>query len=218
MKGRCRFSLIDGIRFSGIAWLALVLSACAGSSMVPEDHFYRLPAIKQTDSLKLPPLFNRLGVAEPEADGLYRERAAMYVESDRPLELKRYHYRHWVYSPPVLIQQYLHDYLQASKVAGVVVKYSGDQDVDEIIGGRILRFERLVGNTQAEVLVTLELYLQQSSDDNGADGPALIFNKQYSRQLAVKDNAFYSSAELFGEALQQIFQQFVEDAVALRNS
>ena len=54
-----------------------------------------------------------------QADGLYRERAILYSENE--IEIKQYHYHHWVDSPSRLLQEHLADMLSSSGISKIVL-------------------------------------------------------------------------------------------------
>ena len=196
-----------------VAVLSVVLTSCAGSAKVPEDHFYRLPVITLSANGDAPQLSGRIEIEEPETDGLYRERSIMYLDVNRPLEIKQYHYRHWMYRPGLLVQQYLLEYFQKRYPDKPVIKYTASGNADNIIGGRVVRFERVIGNSQTEILVELKLHLKKNKNSLNSVKPEVLHEEIYSRKIIAKGNSFHTTAEVFGEALQQIFQQFSTDAV-----
>ncbi|MCK5092731.1 MAG: hypothetical protein KAR30_09415, partial [Gammaproteobacteria bacterium] len=85
--------------FVGPAWLTILLSfmlvACGSQPPVPEDRFYRLPDIqhKQTDAKPISITLSKpVKLERIDTEGLYQERAILYIDNSYPLELRRYHY------------------------------------------------------------------------------------------------------------------------------
>ena len=87
----------------------LGLVGCVSQTSVPEDHYYRLPEIKPEKTLSQPILNGAIGIAQLRAEGLYLERTLLYIDPTQPLEVRRYHYRHWIKVPT----QLLHDSMLA---------------------------------------------------------------------------------------------------------
>jgi len=186
--------------------MPLIVMGCAGRTTVPDDHFYQLPeilpAIKQEAHL----INGTLGIAPLRSDGLHRERAILYVNSDHPLELHRYRYHHWTDSPPRLVQESLLKYLRETRIAANVSRHTPGMQADGLIRGRLAQFKRIIDNNDIKVSVTLEL---EYGDQHNPGANRL--NREYSALIPLKDSSLHSSIEGFGKALQQIYDAFLED-------
>lgn len=184
----------------------LLLAACVGGQPpVPEDRFYRLPETDGSEHFAEALLNGTVGIARLSADGLHHERAVLYIESERPLEIRRHHYFYWSDSPPRLIQAHLLDYLRAVGVGERVVPYDPALRMDHVISGRLLRFERLLGAQGPAVAVSLELQL----DARGDGGPARIGTYSVTRPVA--DGSVNAAVQGFGAALEEIYGRFVAE-------
>lgn len=179
------------------------LSACSlGGGGAPQVHYYRLPAIiveKQPQ-----PHYSEILIRPVKASGLYHERAILYSTKEKPLELKRYHYRFWAQAPTELIHQALYQGLTASGLAKQVSRKPARQSPDIIIGTRIISFERVMEGSQVEVRVVLEVALRRETGEGH-------WTKQYQSTQQLHTTAMHSSAEAFGRALQEITSLLVED-------
>lgn len=181
-----------------------LLVGCAGHTTVPDDHFYNLPDISPAKIFDKPLIDLTIGVGQLRSDGLHGERAILYIDSHRPLELHRYHYHHWKDSPSRLIQQGLLQYLRESNLAVNIVRYDPGIPPDGIISGTLLHFERIIGTDDIKVDVALELeYNNQKLKQT--------WHKEYRVTLPIKNSSLHSTIEGFGSALQQIFDIFTED-------
>ncbi len=78
----------------------LILTSCVNQPPLPTDHYYRLRVAQDINSDK--EIVNSISVIVFQADGLYRERAILYSENE--IEVKQYHYHHWIDSPNRLLQ------------------------------------------------------------------------------------------------------------------
>lgn len=172
---------------------------------VPEDRFYRLPVpdpVAETG----PAVDGTVGVARLYADGLHNERALLYVRAERPLELHRHHYDYWVESPPRMLQQHLLEYLRAIEFAPRVIRHDAGADVDYVVSGRLLRFERLVGKAgSSAVAVSLELALEPRA----ASGPGQV--RTYSVVRPVADESIYAAVQGFARALEEMYARFAAE-------
>jgi len=181
-----------------------LMAGCAGRTKVPDDHFYQLPEFLPTRIFNDHVINTTIAVAPLRSDGLHGERAILYVNSNRPLELHRYHYHHWTESPPRLIQESLLKYLRQSSLVSNVVRYDPGENIDCMINGTLHHFERIVDADGIKVEVVLEL--EYSNQD-----PGKTWHKEYSVTLPIKNASLHSTIEGFGSALQQIFDTFIND-------
>lgn len=185
--------------------LAGVLAGCARQAPVPANHFYRLAVAPPKTALAKPVLSGVLGVAPPVAHGLRGERAMLYVDARRPLEVRRYHYHFWVDTPPRLLQQQLIAYLRAAHVARQVVSSDSSAGTRELVTGRLLRFERLQGADGVQAVVAMELDLQ-----GGRSGNVRRIGV-YRAEVRARDRSMYASVEAFNQAVARVYAAFVRD-------
>ena len=194
-----------GVRLYVALMLLLSMNiACVNRSQVPTDHYYRLPEVAASHVTIQAPV-ERLGVARLVADGLHSERAILYIDRTQPLEVRRYHYHHWVQAPPDLIRDYLVDYLRAIRMARTVVRYRAGATVDGVIFGRLIRFERIVDGNDYRVDVAIELGVKRGNTNPHG------WEKQYSAIVNSKGSSMHDTVQAFGDALNKIYHDFVAD-------
>ncbi len=186
-------------------WLVLIfiLSSCAQSPPVPDDHFYRmpwthadLPMVKLTDGV--------IFVDNFIADGLYRERALIHAVDRSGLELKQYHYHHWIDTPARMLRDQLIRYLTESNVAVQVVDDS-TIPYDIAIFGKIRSFERHKHGINDRIKVELEFRV----DKTGERLPISVLT--YNVQIDVHEDSMNEVVSAYGVALSQLFAQLLED-------
>jgi len=181
------------------------LASCSlGGGSVPQDHYYRLPEIKLSAQQTV---FDRLVMKKIKASGLYHDRAILYVERDRPLELKRYHYNFWAETPAELLHTALTQGLESSSIATSVSQEVMQNTADYIIDARILHFERIIQGTDVEINVALDIRVRST----GSAG--VEWSKTYQAKQQLNTTGMHASAEAFGAAVQLITAQFVADLV-----
>lgn len=186
--------------------VTFVLAACSlGGSPVPADHFYRLPEITMERQLK--PLIDMIVIKPVKASGLYHERAMLYVDKSRPLEIQRYHYNFWSKPPADLIHDAIYQGLTSSGVAVNVQREQTDHRPDYIIDSRIVRFERVVEGEAVTIQLALEISLQRVSSPQ-----RLIRLYQSSVRLETSD--IHASVEAYGKALRAIVKQLLDDVLS----
>lgn len=199
------------VRSLGVLCLLGLLSACGlGGANVPETHFYRLPAISLAAQSQL---YSQLVIHPVRASGLYHERAMLYAEQARPLQLQRYHYHLWAEKPAELIGKALYQGLNSSGIAAELSRGLLRPEQAAAIDTRIEQFERLVDADGMADGVKVQVALQFSvrgaaHSDGDSDGEWV---KTYRAEVAARSQRMHDTAEAYGEALQQITQQLVVD-------
>lgn len=180
----------------------LLVSACSVQPPVPEDHYYRLPAV----SLKATSAFlaNELAVKRFITDGLHSERALLYSDSDQPLSLKQYHYHHWNDAPPRMLQENIISSLRLAGVSKQVVNYDPARRSEYTLHGKIRRFEQFNRGSSSSIVIDIELRLDNKSGD-----PVLI--KDYRKELSAHSSAPHDLVIAFGDALSTIYADFIAD-------
>jgi len=181
------------------------ISACGSQKPVPVDHYYRLPDISLSGSGLTRLSDGIVYVALFETDGLHRERALVYSNNEG-LELKQFHYQHWIDSPARLIRDHLVQYLRTINAAPTVVT-SVDPYPEMRISGRIRRFDRIMGDPADQVVVALELRADREDE--------LLHIKDYQVTETVTGSSASDTVTAFDKALLRCFAEFVKDVHAV---
>lgn len=180
------------------------LAACVGvPPELPEDRFYRLPEPKPHAATAT--YAGTIAVSLPHSDGLHTERALLYSQHDRPLEVLRHHYFFWAESPPRLLQDHMVAYLRAAGMADRVSRAENAGGDALRLESRLLRFERHIGGARTRVVVELELGW------SGTDSRTARSRRTYRVQAAADDDSIYASVQAYGRALEQIYQRFLQE-------
>jgi len=183
----------------------VLLGACASQKPVPVDNYYRLPDI---DAASVPDVALSDGIIFVdilETDGLHRERALIYSESREGLELKQYHYQHWIDSPTRMIRDHLVQYLRAASAAPTIVTSVGLYPQIEV-SGKINRFDQIKNDSHPEVVIALEL----RADKEGR----LVHIKDYFLSETVDGDSIEDTVTAFNKALLGCFAQFINNVKA----
>lgn len=181
--------------------LTVLLGGCLSASRVPEDHFYKLPDIEQAQcGLNTEGV---IAVAPLHAYSLHGERALVYIETDKPLELKRYHYHHWMESPTRLIQSHLMDFLERCHAGASIIAYAPGETYDTLVRGKILNLERTISQTGSEVVVGLELEFSGKNMHG--------FHHEYRVRLPVNGSGVHDTVSAIGKALLEVYGKFTAD-------
>lgn len=195
------------MRFILMSLLMLSIQACSFSgSPPPEEHFYRLP---DAVADKIPQHYDRIYFRNVMAEGIYNERAILYVQDDSPLEVRRYHYHYWLNTPAKLIHEQLKNYLLTSGISRQLVdRHMGDHQLE--LDVRLKNFERLTGSAN-RVLVSLEVIMRWP----GQNKPAMT--KTYRQELPV-GSSMHDTASGFGQVLSSLFARILADLQNLKKS
>lgn len=180
------------------------LTACGGVPPVPSDHFYRLTSPQQKDIEKQQISDSVIYVGNFIADGLYNERALLFVKGDEGRELQQHHYHFWITSPPHLLHDYLIDYLRKVDAAPMII--DGTNTKGRIkISGKVLGFEYQTIDSTKTANVVLELRL----DKYGEERPIII--KEYRANEPVNGDNMVEIVAAFNRAVLAIYKQFLID-------
>jgi ABC-type uncharacterized transport system auxiliary subunit len=185
---------------------ALALLAACGQPPLPPDNFYRLgpPAVAAAAAR---PLRGVLEIERFRVEGLGAGRAIVYSRADQPLKLNEYNYQFWAEPPPLLVQGQLVAYARAARLADQVVTPEARLDAQYVLGGRILRFEQVVG-ADPHVVVSLEMDLRQA----GSDRPPFL--RTYEQTEPTADATVNAAVVAIDRALNQVFARFAADVAA----
>jgi len=192
---------------AGVSILVSLLGGCAAPGAAPEDHYYRLPAVAVKPNDR-PVLKGILAVSRFTAAGLYNDRAIVYIDRRKPLEVKRYRYHYWTEVPATLLQDYLINYFREGRLADDVVRSEWDEPAEHTIAARITHLERVLDGKRIAVVAGLEV--EYRSANRAA--------QQWVYQVrAVPDGASMdATVAAFGAALEKIYAQLADDISAVQ--
>ena len=180
--------------------LLFFMNSCVKQPPLPTDHYYRLPTLQDIEADE--EVLNSISVIAFQADGLYRERAILYSENE--IEIKQYHYHHWVDSPRRLLQEHLAERLRLSSISKVVLTtFEGNSNI--IIKGKIKAFEQKKLNSKNSAFVSIEFRV----DRNHESSPILY--KQYTQVVDSDESSMTSTINAFGIAVNSIYESFYND-------
>jgi ABC-type uncharacterized transport system auxiliary subunit len=169
-------------------WLALVvllLSSCSFSAgNTPADHFYRLPMPTQVS------VAFAVNIAPVRAEGIYNERALLFVEKSYPLEINRYDYHFWSQTPSKLVQTYLQSCLTSSDV----VKMPANTQQAIQLSPMIESFERVLEKGKAEAVVKLRLN-----------------QRVYESRIMADSMDMHATVAAYGQAMQTVCEAIAHD-------
>ena len=162
-----------------------LLSACSFfGGTIPVDHFYRLPA--PTPSI----IATAVEITAVRTDGLYNERALLFVNAERPLELQRYTYHFWALTPAKMLQSYLQACLIQSDAAQQPDNNKSRIQLSPIVES----FERVLANGQALAVVKLR-----------------INQRDYASSVAADALDMHATVVAYGQAMQKICAAIAHD-------
>ncbi|MCW9024044.1 MAG: ABC-type transport auxiliary lipoprotein family protein [Gammaproteobacteria bacterium] len=186
---------------------ALFVSACIGGGTVniPQDHYYQLPPVSDSQPLVEPALSGSLSINNLFTSGMLHERAVLFVSEKAPLEINPYHYHHWVNAPSSLIQRHMLSYLHKKNLAKKHQRYRSDAQTDYTINGELLHFERQLNSSSIKVHVEIELALRDNRQNKE------LLRQTYVQVMPAAGKDMAQTISAFGSALEQIYAQFIRD-------
>jgi ABC-type uncharacterized transport system auxiliary subunit len=184
--------------------MLLALQACGGQTAVPEDRFYRLQVRGPEQPFKSPTLDGVLEVSRLGGGGLMAGRPIVYSTTERPNELKEYHYQFWTETPTILVTDQLIGYLRAARVADSVVPPELRANPQYVLSGKIQRLEKISG-AQPGASLELELGLRQIRPHR------ILVLDTYRARARAADDSVGAAVAAINAALFDIFAQFVAD-------
>ena len=177
-----------------------ILTSCVKQPPLPTDHYYRLPTLQGINADE--EIINSISVITFQADGLYRERAILYSENE--IEIKQYHYHHWVDSLNRLLQEHLVERLRLSGMSKVVLtEFEGNSSL--IIKGKIKAFEQRKSGNKNSAFISIEFRA-----DKNNEGQPILF-KQYTQVVDSEESSMTSVVNAFGVAVNNIYESFYND-------
>lgn len=191
--------------FRLILLLLLVNNICGcslGGGPAPKDHFYRLPEVALESQAAS---YKSIVIKTVKSTGLYHERAILFIESDKPLELQRYHYSFWSTTPAELVHNALHQGILSSGIADQVNRELTENRPDFIVDTRIIHFERIINGQNVNIEIELEVSVKSGSLSGDA------WTKRYNVNEGLQSTDMHSTAEAFGAALKTISKELKED-------
>lgn len=176
----------------------LWLGGCSSAPPVPVDRFYRLPEPQiNADGITVP---SSIRIGNFQAQGVYNERAILYIDEQYPLMVRRYHYHLWINSPAELVRDQLIAYVRNN-----INAKAAKNELE--ISGRVLRFERLISASQIRVIAELEVRTR------GPEAGSSAVTRVYKAEVPAASDRMNDTAAAFGKALDVIFAKVARDIV-----
>lgn len=193
---------------AGLLFISLILTGCASTSSIPEDHYYRLTSLEPKVRFSDPKIVNTLVVDRVKAFGIYHERAILFTRESNPETLKYHHYHHWIDKPAVLLREQLIHYLREAGFSDYVVEGSGRQDGDVHLQLNLKQFERQL-HANGDVDVTITVNASVILDKNQ---PPVLF-RDYSVVSRAEDGSMSATIRAFNQGLGNLYQSLTDELI-----
>jgi uncharacterized lipoprotein YmbA len=181
---------------------ASIVAACGTAPPVPEDEYYRLRVPLPAAGKKLLP--GTLEIERFVADGLIAGRPIVYSESDKPHQVREFHYHFWTQPPTIMLRDELVTFLRAANIADAVVTPEMRVPADHVLTGKIVRLEKVVGASPKAAL-ELELSVRKTS------GGKLVFLNTYRIESQSSGAGVDDAIRTLNDALATIYRKFLTD-------
>jgi len=186
------------------AAMVMVQGGCLASP-VPPDRFYRLEVPSAAARLEAPRLDGRLLVDSIRGDATTLERLMLYRTESQSFQVRREGYDQWVEPPPVMVQRAAVAFLRSANAAQTVITPEMRLDADFRLGGRVNRFERLIGKDAPRVTIEVEFSLVRLADRE------LLLQETYREDEEIDGDDVDESVEAFSRALHRILGRLMLD-------
>jgi len=187
--------------------LAAMLAACSPPT-VPDVTYFRLPPAAKVSRLAKPLSVLPLEVATFRAEGVYAEQSVIYATTPDAGALRAYHYQLWSDPPARGLQERLTNRLRDAGVAPLVTDRLPASVQALRVQGRILHYERVQQAQGVAVQVEFEMRVEQDSGEP-------LLEQSYRAEVAATGDTMAATAQAFGAAVDQTFEKFQADLVAL---
>ena len=186
-------------------WVVVLLLPGCMAKPVPRTHFYRLDASATSHATMASPRLKGVLVIERfRADGLTGDRPILYSEGSA-LELDQHHYHYWVEPPTDILQEQMAAYLRGRNVATTVVTPELRIQPDYVVTGRIIRFERVLGDGREHVVVEARLTLMDVAAER------LVWADTYRIEKPVEGRGVRAAVEAFNQGVGEMLARFADD-------
>ncbi|MBK7146741.1 MAG: membrane integrity-associated transporter subunit PqiC [Xanthomonadales bacterium] len=196
------------MRFPLLAFALALLGACAAPA-VPDQSYFRMPAVAAAATMRTTPVSTLPIVVEPfRANGVYNDQSILYALKPEG-SIKAYHYQLWDEAPSLLLQRRLVATLRARRSAELVTDRLPAALPAMRIGGSVEQFERVRGGSGWSARVRLELRVERDTQA----APLLL--KTYAAEVAAKSDTIESSVRAFAQAIDACHAEFANDLTSL---
>ena len=198
-------------RLSRLAAAASILAGgCLAAGCLappaPRDRYYRVD-VAAPAPLAAPAFAGVLEIERFEADSAGRG-TALAVVADGSREVKRREFDHWVDSPTLLIQQQLAAALRTAGLAGEVVTPEVGVEADHQLGGRLVRFEEVRGESPPRVVVEIEVAI------TAPRRTALELRATYREEREIEGSGVEDVVRAYDAALSAVVARLAADSAS----
>lgn len=192
------------MRILFLCLICTLLLACSSLDPVPADTFYRFKNISQFVSKEKLTAWTKatLQVERLRAAGIYKDRAIVLMQPDG-VSLRQSKYHYWNDSPEIMLQQRILAHARGYGLASII---TGDNAsvADIVIGGHVLRFERILedaGNSSA-VAIELELNVRTAEGDT-------VVQDLFKFEQTLSSTETAAAIEAISDGVDKLIEQFL---------
>jgi cholesterol transport system auxiliary component len=190
-----------------LGWLALTawLAGCTAPQPLPDFRYYALPAPTPVAPMARPKFDVPVVVDYLRAEGVRGERPILYTSAADRIKLLQYHYQLWSEPPTTLVQQFLIQKLESSRLSPLVTDQLSLRLRAVRLTGDLLRFERTRYGESWSAAVTVRLRALHGL------GEMPLLDRAYSAEVPAADGNLESSVAAFQQALDRIGDDLLKD-------
>lgn len=175
------------------------LSACSGVT-TPDSHYYRLSTADTTnEKYKIDKIYR---LAKFKAEGMLNANNLLYVEKNRPNELKQFHYHQWQASLSSIVTENFIAFFKKTTSTNIIVH---DYSVFDgyLILPVIKTMEIQYSNSAVNLVMNIEFKVKK--------GSKFFLSRTYHSKKTYQTRDIYQLVSNYNEVLQDIYAQFIAD-------
>ena len=191
------------MKFLTLLILSLVLFSCGGVT-TPETHYYRLSPVDKNKVNPIDLKKNIFTVSDFKTTGMLNNRNLLYIEGNKPNEIKQFYYHQWHDSLDAILTKHFIDYLK------LAVNKSGVSSYDyKGIKGRLIRPELQkmeITYSSGSTIISMDIAFKVQ-DDTGE----IILDKIYSASRSSNTKDIYQLTINYNDLLLEIYNNLITD-------
>lgn len=192
-------------RFASIVLAVLVLAGCVSlSKSYPEKHYYVLDAARQAEARASIP-GTVLKIRKFRASPAFEGKELVYRTSETRYEGD--FYNEWFVPPNAMLTQQFLNWLAAAGLFQYVMDASGPLPATHILEGTVTALYGDYRATPAKAVLGLQVFFI----DQASHPPAIVFQREYQREVEVSDRSPDTLVHGWNIALQSVFDGLVDD-------
>lgn len=188
--------------------IILFLQSCA-SIKTPERHYYRLPMVNESMLLAGVKNTVELAVADFSVTGMLNNRNLLFIDSNKPNELKQFNFHFWDGSVNKILTAHFINYLKLISDDSILTKYNYSVKSGYYVKALVHVMEIEYHQQQASPNVSVDFQLFDANNK-------LVFEKNYKSKKSHNNKEIYSLVTSYNSLFLDVYNKFISDISSLK--